>query len=200
MVEDVIEKHEAEIDKLNTNRDELLKKITLQDNSIAKLTTENADLTREIVTLKAQIKKLQEDRAVTKEVKRTSLEDFIDSTIPVPEDSAAANLRQVKRVSEITENTIPYNFGRTSKEIMNKVLLLIDELFEGVSLNNNNEYPLNNPQIVCEKVDMDKVTLSTVLNRLTSMTYNNKPLLVYKGNLYYATIDKDTIKNYISEN
>jgi chromosome segregation ATPase len=200
LVEDVIEKHEAEINKLNTDKDELLKKIASQDSSIAKLNAENADLTREIVTLKAQIKKLHEDRAATKEVKRTSLEDFIDSTIPVPEDSAAANLRPVKKVSEITENTIPYNFGRTSKEIMNKVLLLIDKLFEGVNLNNNNEYPLNNPQIVCDEVNMDKVTLSTVLNRLTSMAYNNRPLLVYKGNLYYATIDKDTIKNYISEN
>lgn len=200
LVEDIIEKHEVEITKLNADKDGLLKKVASQDSSIAKLNAENVDLTREIVTLKAQIKKLQEDKIATKEVKRTSLEDFIDSTIPVPEESAAANLRPVKRVSEITENTIPYNFGRTSKEIMNKVLLLVDELFEGVSLNNNNEYPLNNPQIICEKVDMDKVTLSTVLNRLTSMAYNNKPLLVYKGNLYYATIDKDTIKNYISEN
>lgn len=195
-----IESKDSEIKNLNLDKEELLKKAASQDSSIAKLNTENANLTREIVALKAQIKKLQEEKAITKDVKRTSLEDFIDSTIPVPEDSAAANLRPVKRVSEITENTIPYNFGRTSKEIMNKVLLLIDELFEGISLNNNNEYPLNNPQIVCDKVDMDKVTLSTVLNRLTSMTYNNKPLLVYKGNLYYATIDKDTIKNYISEN
>lgn len=199
-VEDVIEKQESEIKSLNTDKEELLKKVASQDGSLAKLNTENANLTREIVALKAQIKKLQEEKAITKEAKRTSLEDFIDSTIPVPEDSAAANLRPVKRVSEITENTIPYNFGRTSKEIMNKVLLLVDELFNGVNLNNNNEYPLNNPQISCEKIGMDKVTLSTVLNRLTSMTYNNTPLLVYKSNLYYATIDKETIKNYISEN
>lgn len=200
LVENVIEKHEAEINKLNTDKDELLKKIVSQDNSIAKLTAENADLSREIVTLKAQIKKLHEDKAVSKEAKRTSLDDFIDTTIPVPEDSAAANLRPVKRVSEITENTIPYNFGRTSKEIMDKVLLLIDELFNNVTLNNNNEYPLNNPLLSADRINMDRVTLNTVMSRLTAMTYNNVPLLVYKGNMYYATIDKDIIKNYISEN
>jgi len=200
LVEDVIEKQEIELAKLEAEKLELNNKIKLQEVSITGLTKDNVELKKDLNILKEKLDATKKEEVAVKEVKRTSLDDFIDSTIPVPEDSAAANLRPVKRVSEITENTIPYNFGRTSKEIMDKVLLLIDELFNNVTLNNNNEYPLNNPLLSADRINMDRVTLNTVMSRLTAMTYNNVPLLVYKGNMYYATIDKDIIKNYISEN
>lgn len=200
LVEDVIEKQEIALAKLETEKLELNNKIKLQEVSITGLTKDNVELKRELDILKEKLDATKKEEVAVKEVKRTSLDDFIDSTIPVPKDTAAANLRPIKRVSEITENTIPYNFGRTSKEIMDKVLLLIDELFNNVTLNNNNEYPLNNPLLSADRINMDRVTLNTVMSRLTAMTYNNVPLLVYKGNMYYATIDKDIIKNYISEN
>ena len=200
LVEDVIEKQEIALAKLEAEKLELNNKIKLQEVSITGLTKDNVELKRELDILKEKLDATKKEEVAVKEVKRTSLDDFIDSTIPVPKDTAAANLRPIKRVSEITENTIPYNFGRTSKEIMDKVLLLIDELFNNVTLNNNNEYPLNNPLLSADRIDMDRVTLNTVMSRLTAMTYNNVPLLVYKGNMYYATIDKDIIKNYISEN
>ena len=200
LVEDVIEKQEIELAKLEAEKLELNNKIKLQEVSITGLTKDNVELKRELDILKEKLDATKKEEVAVKEVKRTSLDDFIDSTIPVPKDTAAANLRPIKRVSEITENTIPYNFGRTSKEIMDKVLLLIDELFNNVTLNNNNEYPLNNPLLSADRINMDRVTLNTVMSRLTAMTYNNVPLLVYKGNMYYATIDKDIIKNYISEN
>ena len=200
LVEDVIEKQEIALAKLEAEKLELNNKIKLQEVSITGLTKDNVELKRELDILKEKLDATKKEEVAVKEVKRTSLDDFIDSTIPVPKDTAAANLRPIKRVSEITENTIPYNFGRTSKEIMDKVLLLIDELFNNVTLNNNNEYPLNNPLLSADRINMDRVTLNTVMSRLTAMTYNNVPLLVYKGNMYYATIDKDIIKNYISEN
>lgn len=200
LVEDVIEKQEIALAKLEAEKLELNNKIKLQEVSITGLTKDNVELKRELDILKEKLDATKKEEAAVKEVKRTSLDDFIDSTIPVPKDTAAANLRPIKRVSEITENTIPYNFGRTSKEIMDKVLLLIDELFNNVTLNNNNEYPLNNSLLSADRINMDRVTLNTVMSRLTAMTYNNVPLLVYKGNMYYATIDKDIIKNYISEN
>lgn len=191
LVEDVIEPHELKIKNYESSLKELNLKL---DNS-----------NNEILSLKSQITKYNKEETTKNsevEIRNTNLENFIESTIPVPKNTAAANIRQVKRnISDISEGTIPYKFGRTSKQVMDKVLSFIDGLFENVVKNTEDEYPLNNPLQVAENVKMDRNMLRITLERLTSMNYRNgKPLLIYKGNLYYALFDKDDIKNYISEN
>lgn len=178
----------------NEKQEHLQKEIQLADK--------NAALEGEISSLRAELAekdKIIEGLRSPVHKKTNSLQDFIDSTIPVPEESAAMNVRQVKRGSEISEGTVPYKFGRTSPKIMQLIEHLIDRLFEGSLPDNEGYYPLRNPLIVIEEIGMDKNTYQVAIERLQAMTYNSKPLVFYNGNMYYATMDRDSLKKYITE-
>ena len=128
--------------------------------------------------------------------KTTALQDFIESTIPIPKDSAAA---EVSVATEISKDTLPYRFGRTSSYVMSNVKRLVEALFDDVVVNNRGEYPLNNPLKVIERIGMDTNTYEVTMKRLQAMTYDRKPLVIYKENMYYATIDSKTMLDYIME-
>ena len=74
---------------------------------------------------------------------------------------------------------------------------MLDGLYEGAILNNQGYYPLNNALQVAENKGLSISTGNTIMDRLCAMSKNGKPLVFYSGNLYYATIDKEALKDYI---
>lgn len=193
---------EAGLNNISKENDSLKKAILDKDSLISILQNKNEELKQQIEKLSRDLSNLHTESLEKSNKTTSSLQSFIDSTLPVPQESAAAtlNVRPVKKSSEISEGTVPYKFGRTSPAIMDKVVQLVLGLFKDSVKNNLDQYPLQDPMSVAVTVGMDENTCDVTIKRLQAMTFIDRPLIVYKENKYFANIDSETLINYIKSN
>lgn len=213
LVEDVIEPQEAKIEALtkevelaNSAKAAADTKVAELNNIISNFNEKINSLTRDIsikdtriVDLTQQISELSEKIKELTPVRQTHthLQDYIDSTIPIPENTAAAaSTRQVKNAEDLS-NAVVTPFGKVSPNLLSSVTKMIDELFRDKAPNQFGEYSLNNALQSAENVGLSVSTGNLIMDRLQAMNFNGKPIVIFRGNVYYATIDKETLKNYV---
>ena len=208
LVEDVIERQEGEIASLKETLANTVSKESLQEaqNNIATLndkvntlTQDNITKDNRIVDLTQQISQLTEEIKNLTPVRKTHshLQDYIDSTIPVPEGTAAAEVMATRPTKVKEENLRITPLGKVSEDVINNTIRMLDGLYEGKYVNTDGNYPLNNALQVAENIGLPISTGNIIMERLCSMIKNGKPVMFYEGNIYYATIDKEDLKNYI---
>ncbi len=211
LVENVIEIKEQKIeelqrllnDKSNTIDITTYQEATNQVNSLTskveQLTKDNATKDARIVELTQQISGLTEQLKELTPVQKTHshLQDYIDSTIPIPEGTAAASANRPIRTTKSLEETVITPFGRVSQEVITNATRMIDKLYEDKIKNADGYYPLNNALQAAEDVGLSITTGNTIMDRLCAMSKDGKPIVFFNGNIYYATIDKEDLKNYI---
>ena len=208
LVEDVIERQEGEIASLKETLANTVSKESLQEaqNNIATLNSKVNTLTQDnitkdnrIVDLTQQISQLTEEIKNLTPVRKTHshLQDYIDSTIPVPEGTAAAEVMATRPTKVKEENLRITPLGKVSEDVINNTIRMLDGLYEGKYVNTDGNYPLNNALQVAENIGLPISTGNIIMERLCSMIKNGKPVMFYEGNIYYATIDKEDLKNYI---
>lgn len=208
LVEDVIEHQEDEIASLKETLANTVSKESLQEaqNNIATLndkvntlTQDNITKDNRIVDLTQQISQLTEEIKNLTPVRKTHshLQDYIDSTIPVPEGTAAAEVMATRPTKVKEENLRITPLGKVSEDVINNTIRMLDGLYEGKYVNTDGNYPLNNALQVAENIGLPISTGNIIMERLCSMIKNGKPVMFYEGNIYYATIDKEDLKNYI---
>ena len=208
LVEDVIERQEGEIASLKETLANTVSKESLQEaqnniatlnNKVNTLTQDNITKDNRIVDLTQQISQLTEEIKNLTPVRKTHshLQDYIDSTIPVPEGTAAAEVMATRPTKVKEENLRITPLGKVSEDVINNTIRMLDGLYEGKYVNTDGNYPLNNALQVAENIGLPISTGNIIMERLCSMIKNGKPVMFYEGNIYYATIDKEDLKNYI---
>lgn len=208
LVEDVIERQEGEIASLKETLANTVSKESLQEaqnniatlnNKVNTLTQDNITKDNRIVDLTQQISQLTEEIKNLTPVRKTHshLQDYIDSTIPVPEGTAAAEVMTTRPTKVKEENLRITPLGKVSEDVINNTIRMLDGLYEGKYVNTDGNYPLNNALQVAENIGLPISTGNIIMERLCSMIKNGKPVMFYEGNIYYATIDKEDLKNYI---
>lgn len=210
LVEDVIEPNEAKIKSLQdelslvtTKVDSKVYQEVIDKNNklsirIEELTKDISDKDSRIVDLTQKISELTEQIRELTPVKKahSSLQDYIDSTIPVPEGTAASEIEKPIRATK-SSTTINTPFGIVTSDIINKASQMIDRLYNDTHVKANGEYVLSNALQAAEDVGLSVSTGNTIMERLCAMTKNGKPLVYFNGNIYYATINKEELKSYI---
>ncbi len=208
LVEDVIERQEGEIASLKETLANTVSKESLQEaqnniatlnNKVNTLTQDNITKDNRIVDLTQQISQLTEEIKNLTPVRKTHshLQDYIDSTIPIPEGTAAAEVMATRPTKVKEENLRITPLGKVSEDVINNTIRMLDGLYEGKYVNTDGNYPLNNALQVAENIGLPISTGNIIMERLCSMIKNGKPVMFYEGNIYYATIDKEDLKNYI---
>jgi len=208
LVEDVIERQEGEIASLKETLTNTVSKEALQEaqnniatlnNKVNTLTQDNITKDNRIVELTQQISQLTEEIKTLAPVRKTHshLQDYIDSTIPVPEGTAAAEVMATRPTKVKEENLRITPLGKVSEDVINNTIRMLDGLYEGKYVNTDGNYPLNNALQVAENIGLPISAGNIIMERLCSMIKNGKPVMFYEGNIYYATIDKEDLKNYI---
>jgi chromosome segregation ATPase len=201
LVEEVIEPMEAELNKAKSENQELITKVNALTAKVDSLTKDNTTKDSRIVDLTQQISKLnaslKEDEIPVRKT-NAHLQNYIDSMIPVPEGTAAAQVDDKPIRNTIkSEDTMVTPLGKVSKEIISSAFKLIDSLFKDVSPNNAGQYPLNHALNAAEALGINVTACNTIMDRLCAMSKDGKPVVYFNGATYLATMDAASLKDYI---
>lgn len=182
------------------------------EEAVATEVVENKETIEEIETVEAvaPIKKPRKPRAkkVVEEVKEPEVvatpepevveEKPVEASEPEKRVIKQEELKAEPRISTLTQNTIPFRFGRTSKEVMSKVIKFIEELYRGID-ENNSILTLNNPMDVKTRLGLSQKEFDVFTDRLTKMSINGKFVLYVEDGKYKTVFKKDWLQQYVTE-
>lgn len=165
---------------------------------------------KETVEVVAPIKKPRKPRAkkVVEEVKEPEVvatpepevveEKPVEASEPEKRVIKREELKAEPRISTLTQDTIPFRFGRTSKEVMSKVIKFIEELYRGID-EKNSILTLNNPMDVKTRLGLSQKEFDVFTDRLTKMSINGKFVLYVEDGKYKTVFKKDWLQQYVTE-
>ena len=99
--------------------------------------------------------------------------------------------------SSISKATHNYRLGRTTEEILKRALKFIDELYFNVNEESNVVY-LNNEKSAKEKAGLSDREFDVFIDRLTTIKYDNEPLIKKEDDRYVSSFKKNFIKDWVS--
>ena len=99
--------------------------------------------------------------------------------------------------SSISKATHNYRLGRTTEEILKRALKFIDELYFNVNEEGSVVY-LNNEKSAKEKAGLSDREFDVFIDRLTTIKYDNEPLIKKEDDRYVSSFKKNFIKEWVS--
>lgn len=185
-----LEKNDSLVEGLlNTNMD-YQKDLEKSNNQL--LVAENA-----IVKANELIKK---DRNKIKELSDKNKSLLLEVSSLKEENTSLKNKKQedaTEKDSSISKATHNYRLGRTTEEILKRALKFIDELYFNVNEEGNIVY-LNNEKSAKEKAGLSDREFDVFIDRLTTIKYDNEPLIKKEDDRYVSSFKKNFIKDWVS--
>lgn len=99
--------------------------------------------------------------------------------------------------ASISKATHNYRLGRTTEEILKRALKFIDELYFNINEEGNIVY-LNNEKSAKEKAGLSDREFDVFIDRLTTIKYDNEPLIKKEDDRYVSSFKKNFIKEWVS--
>ena len=139
---------------------------------------------------------LQKTIDILEKKNEESEKKILEAKNKIQELEAKLNEEEPKKVSE-DDTLYAYKFGRTSKRIMTKCVLFLENLFDGQD--SGEIITLQNPEIAKNKSDINDKQFNVFMDRLTSMKINGIPIIYKEGSEYKTKFKYDYLCDYLTQ-
>lgn len=209
----VINSHERRICELQSDLSKSKSSLEENDSLVEGLLNTNMDFQNETKKLNSQLlaaeneiikanELIKKDRKEIKELDNKNKSLLLEISSLREENESLKNETKkqedtTEKDSSISKATHNYRLGRTTEEILKRALKFIDELYFNVNEEGNIVY-LNNEKSAKEKAGLSDREFDVFIDRLTTIKYDNEPLIKKEDDRYVSSFKKNFIKEWVS--
>lgn len=207
----VINSHEKRICELQSDLSKSKSSLEENESLVEGLLNTNMDYQNEAKNSNSQLlaaenaiikanELIKKDRETIKELDNKNKSLLLEVSSLKEENTLLKNKKQedtTEKDSCISKATHNYRLGRTTEEILKRALKFIDELYFNVNEEGNIVY-LNNEKSAKEKAGLSDREFDVFIDRLTTIKYDNEPLIKKEDDRYVSSFKKNFIKDWVS--
>lgn len=207
----VINSHEKRICELQSDLSKSKSSLEENESLVEGLLNTNMDYQNEVKNSNSQLlaaenaiikanELIKKDRETIKELDNKNKSLLLEISSLKEENTSLKNKKQedtTEKDSSISKATHNYRLGRTTEEILKRALKFIDELYFNVNEEGNVVY-LNNEKSAKEKAGLSDREFDVFMDRLTTIKYDNEPLIKKEDDRYISSFKKNFIKEWVS--